>query len=292
MASLRIIKRRIKSVKSTRQITKAMQMVAAAKLKKAEFRLISSRPYAQRMESLLNRLLQANTGEISNPLLTQRDIKTELVVIVSSDKGLCGSYNMNLLRKADEYLKTCDPQKIQLGLIGRRAVDYFSRRGYKIRFQVTDLSGNVDYPRIRQIAQDIARDFVTGQVDHVKLVYTRFLSSVRYNPLIVTYLPFTLEPVASTESVTPKKEINYIFEPGVLSIFNEFMPRFLVTKLYISIVESFTSEHSARMIAMKNATEAAEDMISSLTLLSNKLRQAQITKEISEIVGGAEAQKG
>jgi F-type H+-transporting ATPase subunit gamma len=292
MASLRQIRRRIKSVKSTRQITKAMQMVAAAKLKKAEFRLLSARPYARKMDEMMARLMQAHTGELNNPLLETQEVQKELLVIISSDKGLCGSYNMNIIRKAEEYLAGKDKSKICLGLIGRKAVDHFKRQPYPVLFTNTEFSGNVDYARILALAQQLTRYFVERKMNEINLLYTNYLSTMKYQPVLVPYLPFRYEQAPSPAITSKKAHLDYIFEPDTETIFNEFLPRYLTTKVYISLAESFTSEHSARMIAMKNATESAEEMIASLTLLANKLRQASITREITEIVGGAEALKG
>jgi F-type H+-transporting ATPase subunit gamma len=268
-----------------------MQMVAAAKLKKAEFRLLSGRPYARKMDEMMGRLMQAHTGELNNPLLETQEVQKELLVIVSSDKGLCGSYNMNVIRKAEEYLAGKDKSKIYLGLIGRKAVDHFKRQPYHVLFSNTEFSGNVDYARILELAQQLTRYFVDRKMNEINLLYTQYLSTMRYQPVVVPYLPFRYDKEPSPALTGKKAHLDYIFEPDTETIFNDFLPRYLSTKIYISMAESFTSEHSARMIAMKNATESAEDMINSLTLLANKLRQASITREITEIVGGAEALK-
>lgn len=292
MASLRQIRSRIRSVKGTRQITKAMQMVAAAKLKKAEFRLLAARPYARKMNEMLSRLILAQTGELDNPLLVRQEVHKELLVIISSDKGLCGSYNMNIFRKAEEYLASREKGHVCLGIIGRKAADYFKRSEFPIEFAITDLGGTVDYARISEVAKRMTRYFVEGTMNEINLLHTNYISTMRYQPILEPYLPFRFEEPQKTAKSGGEVHLDYIFEPDTETIFDEFLPRYLTTKVYISVAESFTSEHSARMIAMKNATDAAEDMIDALTLLANKLRQAQITREISEIVGGADAQKG
>lgn len=288
MASLRQIRRRIKSVKSTKQITRAMQMVAAAKLKKSQSRLISARPYARKMDELLSNLA-ADSDQINNPLFEKREVKNIALVVISGDKGLCGSYNVNIMRHAEAFLQEHPKGKVQLVLVGKKANEYFRRRGYPILYAITDLGGNLNLGRIQEITRDITNDFLSGKVDEVKLLYTNFLSAMRYQPTLTQFLPIEQKAEVKTEKSPVKKELNYIFEPDAKQIFDALLPRYLNTKIHISIAESFTSEHSARMIAMQNATDAANDMIDLLTLTGNKLRQAQITKEIAEIVGGAEA---
>ncbi len=292
MASLRQTRNQIRSVKNTRQITKAMQMVAAAKLKKSEFRLMSSRPYCRKMEELMNRLLPS-VRDLSHPLLDSRTVKSTLLVIVASDKGLCGSYNMNIIRKAEEFLLSKPKDHVKLAIIGKKAYDYFKRRQWPIVMSITDLLGNVDYARINQVTQKVIGIFESGEADEIYLLHTRYLSAMRYEPTMFKYLPFEIQvsPDSSAKKSGHEMELDYIFEPDAAKIFHDFLPRYLGTRMFSAVAESFTSEHSARMISMKNATTAAQDMIDSLTLKANKIRQAQITKEISEIVGGSEALK-
>jgi len=299
MASLRQIRRRIRSVRNTKQITRAMQMVAAAKLKKLQRRLISSRPYAHKLDELLTHLAAAS-GQIQNPLFIKRDVKNIALVVIGGDKGLCGSYNVNILRSMEEFLRKYPKEKVQLVLVGKKAYEYFHRWGYPILYSITDLGGNLQMTRIQEIARMITQDFLNGTVDEVHLLFTHFQSAMRYQPTIIQFLPIenkersavSFQPSATTERRIPKavsSSLEYIFEPNAKQIFEALLPRHLNTKVYISLAESFTSEQSSRMIAMKNATDAATDMIDSLTLVGNKLRQSQITKEIAEIVGGAEA---
>lgn len=299
MASVRQIRRRIKSVKSTKQITRAMQMVAAAKLKKSQSRLLAARPYARKMDELLSHLAAA-TGQIRNPLFEKRELKKAALVVISGDKGLCGSYNINIMRKAEIYLSQMPKGKMELILIGKKGYEYFRRRGYPIYSTVIDLGGNLHLGRIQDITRQITTDFLNGTFDEIQLLFTNYLSAVRYQPVIVRFLPIEQKDPSPGKSQvsdigdsrklkTASSSVQYIFEPDAKSIFDLLLPRYLNTKIHISLAESFTSEHSARMVAMQNATDAALEMIDSLTLIGNKLRQAQITKEIAEIVGGAEA---
>jgi len=285
MATLRDIKRRIRSVESTKQITKAMEMVAAARLRKAQLHVESARPYGMKMQQMLESLASAAAG-LRHPLFEEREVKNRLLVVFTSDRGLCGSFNTNIIRTAAQYVKGYDLNTISLGLVGKKGVDFFKRRPYPISFSIPDLGGKVDLVRTRQLAGKITDMFLTGEVDEVRLLYTSFVSMVKYRITLEKFLPVE-KP--SSDSIGMPSE--YIFEPGPDQIFSSLMPRYCVTKILQAMLESFASEYGSRMIAMSNATKNAKEMIDHLTLVRNKVRQAAITKELLDIVGGVEALK-
>jgi len=285
--TLRVVKKRIRSVVSTRRITKAMEMVAAAKLRKAQQRVEQAKPYARKMDEMLSHLASAATGEIVHPYFEHRPIKRKTLVVITSDRGLCGSFNTNVIRKTDVWLaeqKDCD---VEMVTIGKRGNDYYKRRKWPVVQFFGDWGGVPNYDRTREIMTLLTSRFVTGQTDQITLVFTRFISMVRYQVLAEAYLPIASPSLKEGERVG-----EYIFEPTPEEIYSALMPGYATTKLVTAIVESFASEHGSRMIAMGGATKNAGEMIQSLTLDYNKARQAQITKEILEVVSGAEALKG
>jgi F-type H+-transporting ATPase subunit gamma len=285
MPSLRDIKRRIRSIENTRQITRAMEMVAAARLRKAQVRVEAARPYGLKMQQMLESLAAAAAG-LHHPLFEERKVKNTMLVVFSSDRGLAGSYNSNVIRTAVRYLKQAPRGTVRLGIIGRKANEYFKRRPYPVEFAITDLGGKVDLTRTRRLATDITSIFHRGDVDEVRLLYTRFVSMVSYRMTLERFLP--IEKPAGAEN---KPVSEYIFEPDAEGIFTSLVPRYCVTKILQAMLESFASEHGSRMIAMGNATKNASEMIDNLTLLRNKMRQASITKDLIDIVTGAEALK-
>ncbi|PWB67624.1 ATP synthase F1 subunit gamma [candidate division GN15 bacterium] len=287
MATLRAVKKRIRTVVSTRRITKAMEMVAAAKLRKATQRVEQAKPYAKKMDEMLSHLASAATGEIIHPYFEDRPIKRKTLVVITSDRGLCGSFNTNVLRKAEQWLAEQKDCEVELVTIGKRGNDYYKRRRWPIVKFFGDWGGVPNYDRTREIMTLLTSRFVTGQTDQITLVYTRFLSMVRYHVVGEPYLPIAKPALKEGEQVG-----EYIFEPTPEEIYSSLMPGYATTKLVTAMVESFASEHGSRMIAMGGATKNAGEMIDTLTLDYNKARQAQITKEILEVVSGAEALKG
>jgi F-type H+-transporting ATPase subunit gamma len=285
MPSLRDIKRRIKSVENTQQITKAMEMVAAARLRRAQAHVEAARPYGLKMQQMLESLASAAAG-LHHPLFEEREIKKRLLVVFTSDRGLCGSYNSNIIRTATQYIKDSDPGSVQLGLIGKKGADFFRRRPYPISISIPDLGGKVDLMRTRELASQITEMFQSGEVDEVRLLYTSFVSTVRYRITLERFLP-----VEKPDAESGGMPSEYIFEPDADRIFANLVPRYCVTKILQAMLESFASEHGSRMIAMGNATRNADEMIDHLTLVRNKARQAAITKELLDIVGGVEALK-
>ena len=300
MSRLKEIKIRIRSVKSTRQITKAMEMVAAAKLRRAVQRATEARPYAERMDSMLASLAAGASGEIAHPFFAVREVKRRTLVVVTSDRGLCGSFNTNILRQAEQWLTAQAGVELEIVAIGKRAQDYFKRRKWSIVRTDGDWNGALNFDRSREIVTYLTTRFTSGETDAVHLIFTRYISTVKYRVENQSYLPIPRPAVGQRpavgerpglgERIAVRKE--YIFEPNAESIYASLMPRYALTKLVTALLDSFASEHSARMIAMHSATKNADDMISNLTRTFNKVRQGQITKEILEIVGGAEALKG
>ena len=290
MATLRAVKKRIRSVVSTRRITKAMEMVAAAKLRRAQQRVEQAKPYALKLDEMLGHLASASSAEIAHPYFEERPVKKRTVVILAGDRGLCGSFNTNVLRRADIWLSENQGTDIELVAIGKRANDYYKRRKYPIVASFGDWGGVPNYDRTRQIVHMLTDRFVSGQTDEIVLIFTRFLSMVRYRVVCEKYLPVARPEIGKDQAHGIQRE--YIFEPTAEEIYSALMPSYAITKMVTAIVESFASEHGSRMIAMGNATKNAGEMIDNLTLEYNKARQAQITKELLEVVSGADALRG
>jgi len=283
VASLRDIKKRIKSVESTKQITKAMEMVAAAKLRRAQSQVESARPYSLKMQQMLESLAGA-AASLHHPLFEERKVSSSMLVVVTADRGFCGSYNSNIIRAAMRYLKETTQGSVKLGLVGKKGVTFFKKRPYPIAFQIPQTGGNADMQMVRNLANDITGSFEKGEVDEVRLLYTQFVTTTRYNLTLEKFLP--IEKIESAGEGMPSQ---YIFEPSAEEIFANLVPRYCLTKVLSALLESFASEFGSRMIAMSNASNNADDMIDHLTLVFNKARQAAITNELLDIVGGAEA---
>ncbi len=289
MATLREVKKRIRSVHSTRRITKAMEMVAAAKLRKAQQRVEQAKPYAQKLDEMLGHLAAGSTGEIAHPYFEERPIKKRTLVVIVSDRGLCGSFNSNILRKTDKWIEEHQDAELELVAVGKRAKDYYKRRKTPILKFYGDWGGVMDYGRSREIAAFLAERFVAGETDEISLGFTRFLSLVRYRIGVEKYLPVARPEVGDEDDGAVS---DYIFEPTSEQIYAQLMPSYANTKMVTALTESFASEHGSRMMAMGNATKNAGEMVDNLTLEYNKARQAQITKELLEVVSGADALAG
>lgn len=286
MPSLRDIKRRIRSVKSTQQITKAMEMVAAAKLRKAQGRAERARPYAEKMELILSNVsasVPPQEGRVLHPYFLKRPVRKTTLVLITSDRGLCGSFNANLIRRATAFLKEQRPDSVELVCIGKRGFDWFRKRPWPVVGKHVDFGGNMDFGRVRQITAELTERFVSARSDAIQILYSRFISTARSEITLSRFLP--IEPKAAEGETTS----DYIFEPDPEAIFADLMPRYATTMMQTAMAESFASEHAARMMAMSAATKSAGEMIDVLTLQYNKARQGAITKELLEIVGGAEA---
>ena len=286
-ASLKELDRRIRSVKNTQQITRAMKMVAAAKLRRSQDRLVAARPYAAKLDELLQGL--AGTS-IDHPFFEERELRRRLVVVVSSDKGLCGSYNANITREAEVWLKAHAEADVEnvLYVVGRKANDYFKRRQWPIDRAITDLNGTIDLERFNAIADELMHRFVEDEFQEVVVFTTRFVSTLSYQPTHFTLLP--LKPEDEEDAAEPAgASTEYIYEPSAEAVLAALLPKSVRNRVFNALAEAFTSEHGARMTSMGSATDNAGELIDTLTLFRNRARQAAITQEISEIVGGANA---
>lgn len=280
------IRRRIKSVKSMEQITRAMKMVSAAKLRRATASLFSARPYAQKMEDVLRRL-GSRTDTSLHPLLASREVKRIGFVVVTSDRGLAGGFSANVIRKAQVLMQEYQPDQISLITVGRKGRDYFKRRNYDIIGDFVGLGEEIDFSQARTIAESIIEFYLNGLLDEIYLVYPQFVNTVTQRQTATLLLP--MEPPTVEKSGAAEAE--YLFEPSPEAVLDSLLPRYVATLVYRALLESKASEHGARMAAMDAATKNAEELIKDLTLSLNRARQAAITRELSEIVGGAEALK-
>ncbi len=284
MASAREIRQRIKSVKNTQQITKAMNMVAAARLRKAQERANASRPYAQKITEVLARVA-AQSDESIHPLLAERPVKNVAYLVLNADKGLAGAYSSNVMKEA--VAQIAGKENVHLITVGRKARDYFLRRGYEIDMEYSGFSERPTYQHAIMLAEDLSEQFLAGNYDEIHIVYTQFFSPLLHKPVTMQLLP--VKAPAGDGAADAGEE--YIFEPSAAAVLDELVPRYFETQIYAALMQSSASELGARMAAMSSATDNAEELISQLTLSYNKIRQAGITREISEIVGGAEALK-
>lgn len=264
-------------------------MVAAARLRRSQQRVEQARPYADKMDQMLSNLAAGSAGEIIHPYFEKRPVKKRTLVVITSDRGLCGSFNANVIRLANQWLKDHSDSENEIVTIGKKGNDFFKRRDWPVLEFIGDWGGQLDYDKARHIVKLLTERFVSGESDEISLVYTRFVSTVKYNLVAENYLPIARPEVAEDESDVHRE---YIFEPNPEEIYAALMPGYATTKLVTALTESFASEHGSRMIAMGNATTNAGEMIDTLTLDYNKARQAQITKELLEVVSGAEALKG
>ncbi len=291
MASLLDMRRRIKSVKNTQQITKAMKMVAAAKLKRATDRVTAARPFAQKMSQVLGNL-SANVGDdFTSPLLTERGDEKYLIVLVSADKGLCGGFNTNLMKATQNFLKTNAGKSAEMIPVGRKGRDFFKRRQMVLLEEYVGLtgSGQVVHSDAVEIAQRITKIFVDDEsIDKVFLVFTEFKTVLSQEIKAEQLLPIPRTQINEAETQSAA-QAEYIYEQPAAEIFGKLLPKQVETQIYRSMLESVASEQGARMTAMDSASKNAGELIDSLTLNMNRIRQAAITKEIIEVVSGAAA---
>jgi F-type H+-transporting ATPase subunit gamma len=282
MATIIDLRRRIRSVKNTQQITKAMKMVSAAKLRRAQETMMASRPYnARMMEVLASLATRANPED--HPLLKVKGDQNVELMVVTADKGLCGSFNANLIKGALHFLDDRRNYNLSLHLIGRKGVDYFRKRKYIVTNQYTNIFRQVRFEQAKEIANKTIRAYTEGDLDAIYIVYNEFKSMLSQRIILKRLLPLERLPEPTAEQT-----LEYIYEPDPETIFDKLLPHYLEIQIYQALLESSAAEHAARMAAMESATENAKEMIDSLTLKMNKIRQAAITKEIIEVVSGAE----
>jgi len=296
MPSLIDLRRRVRAVKNTQQITKAMKMVAASKLRRAQERVVNARPYAALMQRVL-RSVASRVDPSNHPLLVRHEPRPEsktLVIVVTGDKGLCGSFNTNVIKGAGAYIASSD-QPCELGLVGRKGRDFFGRRGFKAIFEQVNIFQKLQYEDAQTIAQIAVEAYTSGAVDRVVLAYNEFKSVMTQRFVVDQLLPISREEVESRSSRTGASpgeayaSVDYLYEPAPQEIFNQLLPRYVEVQIYRALLESNAAFFAAQMTAMDTATKNSADMIASLTLYMNKVRQAAITREIIEVVSGAQA---
>lgn len=291
MASLRDIRKRIRSVKNTQQITKAMKMVAAAKLRKAQDAIIAARPYALSLDQMIGDLAARSEG-LSHPLLDSRPAKNVDLIVLTSDRGLAGGFNSNITRRVTRFLFENEKkyEAIRLVTIGRKGNEFFRRREADILKDFPGLYSRVSFATASSVAEEVTARFLKGQTDAVFIAYNEFVSAISQNVVLNQVLP--LQSVAQGEANSaPGNRVDFEYEPGRAQVLDRLLPQAIAIRVYRALLESVASEHGARMSAMGNATTNASDMIGKLTLYYNRTRQAAITKELMEIVSGAEALK-
>ncbi len=286
MATLRDIQRRIRSVQSTQKITRAMKLVAAAKLRRAQERILAARPYAGKMKELLGNLVTGTDGAV-HPLLEQREGPRRQIVIVTADKGLAGAFNANVLRRSLEFVRASNTQEVTLVVVGRKARDFYRRRPWTIKRDMLGFWDRLAYSHAQELADYFMQQYEAGEVDEVHLLYNEFRSVAFQRPVREQLLP-----IPRTEGGEGAGAgVDYIYEPSPEAILGDLLPRHVRMQVYRALMESQAGEYGARMTAMEAATKNAKEMIEVLTIQYNKARQEKITKELLDIVGGAEALK-
>lgn len=285
MPSLKAIRKRVFSVRNTQKITRAMKLIAATRLRKAQENIISMRPYARRTLEVLSSVV-VRTQEDNHPLLSRREPNKIMLLVITSDRGMCGAFNTNINRNTEDYInKNKDEQDISLAIIGKKGRDYFTRRKANIKHIFTDIYEGLSLQKASIISKTIIDEYTQNELDAIYLVYNEFKSVISQKVVVEKLLP--IEPLKNIDL----PDVEFIYEPDRDKLLNQLLPMYVEVELYRAILESVASEYGARMTAMENATNNAEDMISHLTLQYNKARQASITKELIEIISGAETLK-
>jgi len=289
MPTLRDIQRRIRSVQSTQKITRAMKLVAAAKLRRAQERILAARPYADKMAELLGNLVNAagESDSTAHPLLAQREGPRRQIVIITADKGLAGAFNSNVIRRSLDFIRQSNTTEVTLVVVGRKARDFYRRRPYTIKRDMVGFWDRLAYSHAAELGDYFIAQYLGNEVDEVVLVYNEFRSVVSQRPVRVQLLPIPRTASAGDGATA----VDYIYEPSPEAILGDLLPRHVRMQVYRALMESLAGEYGARMTAMEAATANAKEMIEVLTIQYNKARQEKITKELLDIVGGAEALK-
>jgi F-type H+-transporting ATPase subunit gamma len=289
MPSLLDIRRRVRAVKSTQQITKAMKMVAASKLRRAQERIQQARPYAAQMQRVLNSLASRVDPSAHRLLDERREQKAggrALLFVITADRGLCGSFNTNVVKASATFITENRDREVVLGLVGRRGRDYFARRGFQVRYEQVNLFAALKFADAKAMAAVAIDTFVKGEVDSVHLVYNEFKSVMQQRVVVERLLPI---PRGTFDETAGTPTVEYLYEPSPAILFEHLIPSHVEVQIYRALLESAAAEHAARMTAMDAATRNSAEMIDQLTLHMNKVRQAAITREIIEVVSGAQA---
>ena len=283
MANVRTIRRRIRSVQNTAKITKAMQMIAASKMRRAQQLTLAGRPYAERMRGVLADLAaQPAESEELHPLLRRREVSRVQIIHITPDRGLCGGLPSNVNRASGQFILSHQASSSVI-TIGRKGRDFMVRSGRDVRAVFTDIGDRPTVADILPVAHLAIEDYTSGYADQVLLTYSHFINTANQQPVMQQLLPVAPAPLEASQAV------GYIYEPGSVGVLDALLPRFVEMQIYHAVLEALASEHSARMVAMRNATDSAMEMIDSLTLMMNKVRQETITKELLDLVGGVAA---
>lgn len=297
MASLGDIRKRIRSVHGSQKITRAMKMVAASKLRRAQDAILSARPYAKGLNTLLGRVLaraqqQAGEDALLHPLLAMREpIKRTCLVVISSDRGSCGAFNSNLFRRAERFMEDSKRQgEVEVMTVGCKARDHFRKRPNTAMIDVADVVAQQSFEATEEVAQRLIEQFLSGHYDSVLVLYNQFKSAMVQQVTLVDVLP--ISPEAAAVADAESQEVDYLYTPSQEALLADMLPRWVTVQLFRAVLESAASEHGARMTAMDAATKNAQELAESLTLQYNRARQAAITRELMDIVGGAEALAG
>jgi F-type H+-transporting ATPase subunit gamma len=286
MAAIIDLRRRIKGIKNTQKITQAMKMVAAAKLRRAQADILSTRPYAEEMLEMLLSLVR-RVKEEDHPLLRKSKDENIELVIITGDKGLCGSFNTSIIKKSEDFLEHRGDKNLYLNLVGKKGRDFFKKRKFSIRNEFIDIFRKLNYNDAKRIADQMMDEFIKRELDAVYLVYNEFKSVLQQRVIVERLLP-----IADLDDGLDLPEIEYIFEPDEKTILETLLPMHIRMQVWRALLESNAAEQAARMNAMENATENSQEMIETLTLTMNKLRQQTITNQLIEVVSGADALKG
>ena len=286
MATLKEIRKRVSSVQNIQQITKAMKMVSAARLRRAQEAALAARPYAEKLEAVLQNLA-AQGEELAHPFLAERAENNTTLIVMTSDRGLCGGFNSSLIREAEAFMRQRAEQKVSLILVGRRAYDHFKRRDVTIAEEHINLYGRLSADLAHDIGRRVGEQFLSGETDSFYVLYAKFRSALVQVPTLDKILP-----IASTPHTEDRAALDYLYEPAPQTLLANLLERYIDMLIYRAMLESVASEHGARMTAMDNATNNAVDMIDRLTLDMNRARQAGITRELLEIVATGESLKG
>ena len=287
MATLRDIQRLILSVQSTQKITKAMKLVAASKFRRAQERLLEARPYATKIGELVDGLVARTAGEEGHPLLAARATGRKRLVVITADKGLCGAFNSNILRESLRFLRGPEEVSVTLVVVGKKARDFYRRRQFTVKSEMLGFFDRLAYSHAQELANGLMEDFLADEVDEVQLMYNEFRSVAVQHPVRRQLLPLGASDAGEDDDDEPETE--YLYEPSPEAILGSLLPRHVTIQVYRALMESVAGEYGARMTAMESASKNAREMINLLTIQYNKARQERITKELLDIVGGAEA---
>jgi F-type H+-transporting ATPase subunit gamma len=297
MPSLLDLRRRIRAVKSTQQITKAMKMISASKLRRAQDRVVGARPFARQMQRVLTSVA-SRVDPATHPLLAERELGPDakvMLIVITADKGLCGSFNTNIIKAASGFITSAAGAGVDLGLVGRKGRDFFKRRGFQVRIEEIGLFQRVKYSDAQRIAQAAIEEFTSGRVTKIFIVYNEFKSVMQQRVVTEQLLPISIGADARspnndrTANAPVAGDIDYLYEPAPREIFEQLLPKHIEIQVYRALLESAAAEHAARMTAMDAASKNSGEIIDNLTLYMNKVRQAAITREIIEVVSGAQA---